>query len=712
MTRLLHLLLLLWLGLCGCGEAAQEADAVDGEVDLWRWQPVSEGPVVLNGQWAFWWDSLYGPTDLRAGLTPDGFVQVPGPWDEAEASPAKSSVGYATYRLRVQLPGYAPPLALEINGVHTAYRLWVNGQAYPGVGVVDPRPRFIEPRVEAKLHPMPTGVEALDVVLQVANNAHRVGGIRNAPLLGTLESLERDHRRLMFKDAFSLVTLLLVGVTFSGLFLFRRQDPQRMWFGPFCILLGLRSSVAGDGKLMLMAWPDAPWGALLVFEYVCSYLGLVTCLLMFAGMYPDDDLPWFRRLLSGVALVMSVVCLGLDPLQASETVIVFQGLALLAALEIWLVLVRALRSGRPGVSTSLAGSLLFVSGVLHDILLYQDIIHTRVQLATTAFLVFVLAQAWALAKAFAESYDKINQLSGDLINANQDLEETNQAVQRFVPFEFLRLLEKRSIRDIERGDHAALEMEVLFCDLRSFTTLVESKDPDGAFNFINTYLRFMEPAVHAHGGFINQYLGDCIMALFPSGADEAMASAVDMSAALEAFNAQQEKNGDVAVRVSVGLSSGKLMLGTIGGMDRLDSGVIGDPVNLAARLESMNRLYGTVMIVSERTLSRLAHPERFMTRELDHVIVKGKTEPIRIYEVLDLLPSAVKAKKLASKSNFEAGLEAFRAREFARAEDLFAECLEVYPEDGAARLYMDRCEQLARSDTPRGWSGVTIMTQK
>jgi class 3 adenylate cyclase len=232
--------------------------------------------------------------------------------------------------------------------------------------------------------------------------------------------------------------------------------------------------------------------------------------------------------------------------------------------------------------------------------------------------------------------------------------------------------------------------------VRGFTGIVERMQPGEAFAFINDFLSFMEPAIHRHGGFINQYLGDCIMALFPNGADAALSAALDMQAELVAFNARA-KYGPWPVAMGIGINSGPLMLGTIGGEHRLASGVVGDAVNLAARLEQLTKLYGATLLLSELTVCGLSPAAPRELRLLDRVTVRGKTEAIRIYECLDGLPSAERTGKLGTRALFERGVERTLAQAYQEALDCFDACLGVYPDDLAAQLHRTRCQDALRS---------------
>ncbi len=296
----------------------------------------------------------------------------------------------------------------------------------------------------------------------------------------------------------------------------------------------------------------------------------------------------------------------------------------------------------------------------------------------------------------------------DLELQNRELAATNQATRRFVPFQFLELLDKRTIVQIQRGDQTQLEISVMFCDIRGFTTMAERIGPAATFAFINRYLAVMEPEIHREQGFINEFLGDGIMALFHTSADAAVRAGLGMLAALERFNATLHDEGQEPIAIGIGLNSGSLMLGTIGGEERLSCTVIGDPANLAARVEGMTKLYGAAMLISEGTYQRLEDPARYLVREVDRVRAKGKLEPVAIYEVLP--PS--QAHRLAAREPFAAGLLAYREGEFERALEAFGRCLAQAPSDGAAALYVERCERILRRGPPTGWDGVTHLTSK
>lgn len=284
--------------------------------------------------------------------------------------------------------------------------------------------------------------------------------------------------------------------------------------------------------------------------------------------------------------------------------------------------------------------------------------------------------------------------------------------KRFVPFEFLALLEKRSIQDVNTSDNVSLDMHVMFSDLRDFTLMSESMGPEAAFALLNEFLGIMEPQIASAGGFINQYQGDAIMALFSGEADGAAHGAIRMWDALGTLNEKRARRGEAPLRIGIGVNSGRLLLGAIGSDKRLDSNVVGDAANLASRVESMTKVYGVKVLIAGSTHASLSRPADFTLRELDRVIVAGRTEPVVIYELLDVDSEELREQKLRSANSFAKGLRCYRAGEFRDARLLFADCLVKAPLDEAAALYIGRCVELIARPPAGVWDGTTVLTGK
>ncbi len=281
----------------------------------------------------------------------------------------------------------------------------------------------------------------------------------------------------------------------------------------------------------------------------------------------------------------------------------------------------------------------------------------------------------------------------DTIKANHDrLILLNASYERFVPVEFLGYLSKDNILQVQLGDQIQKDMVIMFSDIRSFTTLSEAMTPKQTFDFLNSYLQRVGPIIRRNAGFVDKYLGDGIMALFPKSPNDAINAAIEMRQELITYNQMRREQGQVEINTGVGLHVGTLMLGTIGEDKRMQGTVISDSVNLASRLESLTKVYGVSTLISKELFSRLDSPEKYHYRFLGNTNVKGKTESIAVFEIYDGDAPDVISKKDTIKPDFEKAVHYFATEEYAVAQGLFADVLEKYPEDKISDFYLQKCQ--------------------
>jgi len=238
----------------------------------------------------------------------------------------------------------------------------------------------------------------------------------------------------------------------------------------------------------------------------------------------------------------------------------------------------------------------------------------------------------------------------------------NEANARFVPKQFLEYLGKDSIADIQLGDQVQKEMTVLFSDIRSFTSISEQMTPKENFNFLNNYLGYMEPVIRNNNGFVDKFMGDSIMALFPDNTEDAINAAIEMRIKLIEFNHIISQFGQAPIDSGIGIHTGSLMLGIVGGEGRMEGTVISDAVNLASRLEGLTKLYGSSIIITEETLIKISDPTSYHYRFLDIVKVKGKKEAVYIFEIIDGDPEDIRELKAKTKDLFTQAIQDTKAR--------------------------------------------------
>jgi adenylate cyclase len=315
-----------------------------------------------------------------------------------------------------------------------------------------------------------------------------------------------------------------------------------------------------------------------------------------------------------------------------------------------------------------------------------------------------------LARVFTNMVKTVKIREAELLEANQQQEKLLQAYSRFVPNDYLRFLRKNSIIDVQLGDHVSKVMAVMFSDIRSFTTLSEHMTPKQNFAFVNSYLKQVSPEIRNHHGLIVKFLGDGMMAVFPEGADDAILAGINMFRAVERYNAERE--GELPVQVGIGIHVGHMMLGMVGEEHRMQGDAFSDNVNLTARLEGLTKFYGVSLLISGQAHDNLTHPDEYQLRFLDYVIVKGRTEPIMIHEVLDAESETIRSLKLQTQPDFEQGVELYRKGQPADAKVYFEQVLAVNAADKTANLYLDRVVQLIKQGVPENWNGVWTFTEK
>jgi len=234
--------------------------------------------------------------------------------------------------------------------------------------------------------------------------------------------------------------------------------------------------------------------------------------------------------------------------------------------------------------------------------------------------------------------------------SRNELVSTNKAYSRFVPHQILKLISPNGIKNVGLGDCIEKEMTVLFCDIRNFTSLSESMLASDSFEFINRYLKIVVPVINKHGGTIDKYMGDGIMALFPNSADNALNAAVGMMASLKDYNKKLLSNKLPALEIGLGLHTGNMILGTVGTSSRMDVTAISDTVNAAARVESLTKTFKAPILISEELRIKLDQFDKSNLRFIATCLVQGKSRPMTIYEVFSHDNISVRNEKLDNQN--------------------------------------------------------------
>jgi adenylate cyclase len=305
-----------------------------------------------------------------------------------------------------------------------------------------------------------------------------------------------------------------------------------------------------------------------------------------------------------------------------------------------------------------------------------------------------------------------------IANALASMKHGLKAFSKFVPFTLVKQL-------IVSGKGAELggekrNLTMMFTDIAGFTTVSENMSTEALLQHISEYLDNLTKIILSQKGTVDKYIGDAIMSFWGAPIEDnekeyhCLRAALLCNIKLKELNDKWEKAGKPALHTRFGISSGDVSVGNMGSSDRLNYTVLGDPVNLASRLESINKFYGTAIIVGEETYKVVQ--SRFSFRPIDIVAVKGKNKGVKIFELIagltsdDEIPAT--ADDLKSIDLTERAFSAYLGRNFKVALELYTDLVKLFPKDGLGQIYIERCKEYLTNPPSPDWNGVTHMKEK
>jgi predicted ATPase/class 3 adenylate cyclase len=293
-----------------------------------------------------------------------------------------------------------------------------------------------------------------------------------------------------------------------------------------------------------------------------------------------------------------------------------------------------------------------------------------------------------------------------------DQQRLIDAQRRFIPSQFLESLQHHDIARIDAGEHVSKTMSMLFADLRNFTPLAERLDPGAVMDVLNRYFVSMEPQITQAGGFIDSFSGDEIKVIFNTPADAPVRAGIAMWQALEELNRHSAGLGQPELQMGIGINTGPVVLGIVGGPNRMQCSCIGDTANLASRIEQLTKFYRARLLITEHTFRKLIDPDAFAIRMIDRVAVKGKNIPIELHEVVDAETPARRAAKLATRERLNSAIESYFCREFEIARAAFEEVSFEDPDDVVPVIFAERCVNYLKSPPPEDWGRFEHLNHK
>ncbi len=306
--------------------------------------------------------------------------------------------------------------------------------------------------------------------------------------------------------------------------------------------------------------------------------------------------------------------------------------------------------------------------------------------------------------------DRINVMRRSATVAESELSEYHEASSRFVP-EFVRYLH-RDLREISLGQSVDLTLTVMFSDIRAFTRLSATMNSVELLKFLNAYYARLNPAVENFGGFIDKHIGDSVLAVFPENPDSALIAAVNAIYELNGYNEQRISSGYVPIKTCFGIHTGPVTIGTVGSVHRMETTVIGDTVNIASRVEQLNKDFFSSILLTQASYDLLHKPGAFDIRKVAVVRLRGKQSPLTLFECFENDPLKLKDEKHASGEPLLRGLDLFQAGDTRGALDLFERASRLCPADPVALYHIQRCRAVlegSEANPTAGAAGILIV---
>jgi len=653
----------------------------EGYLDLSEISPDSMGEIKLDGQWEFYWNRLLSPEDFKTVNLSGSreLIDVPGNWSGINNYP---SHGYATLRMEISSLNQETNYSLYIPEMLCSFIFYINGKIVFQNGLVGTNADQSVPHFMPGTISFNTTTGTVEIVCQISNFNHRNSGIWRSVRLGTDNKVHSGRENKLLLEMFISAILLTISLFHIGIYFYRYEAKDELLFGLTCLVLFFRTITTGE-QILNIVIPSFPWEIARKLEYSPFFLVAPLFMTFLSSLFPDDYIKNINRFFLSLFAILGMFFILFPVKITNNAVLAAEIILVICILYAFFILIRALIRKRDYSKTILAAFTILAAASLNDILFSRQIIQTM-YLSSPGFIIFIFIQSQMLSLRFATSFQKVQGLS-------LQLKGINDSLSRFVPFQFLEYLKKNSILDVNLGDQVLENMTILFADIRSFTSLSEKMSPEENFKFLNSFLSQVVPVIRENGGFVDKFIGDGVMALFPFPPDKAVHAAIELQKAVDKYNEARNRAGYRQISLGIGIHTGQLMLGTIGETNRMETTVIADAVNIASRLENLTKTYDSKIIISKELFSKLENREGIKSRSLGESSVKGKSKPIEIVEILIGDTRNIDLLKIENMDLFESAIDFLKKDDYYKAAELFREILDKNPEDRAAALFHKHC---------------------
>lgn len=432
-NRKVFIIIILLLGGCANVFCYAQPKAVEGLLDLTRWRS-EEGVIHLDGEWEFYWKQLLSPSEFKkTKYRPSRYIDIPSTWNGVKVNAQKlPGDGYATLRLILKTEE-SSRLAMKIPRILTSYQLWVNGKLLASAGQVGQSRSKMIPQYLPQVALFETRQGENEIIIQVSNYYHRSGGILESIILGSEKQILDLRYKSIAYEIFLFGCLMIMGIYHLALFFFRKKDPSPLYFGLFCLFVGIRTTVVGE-RFFIYLFPAANWEVVHKVQTLTFYLGVPVILIFFKSVFPQDFAQGMVRIVKVVGLAFG----GLVLLTPAKIFTVFnpvyQLFTIFVCIYITFVLLKLLYQKKMGSGFIFAGTLALILTSINDIIFLSiwmndhssSILRTICRtgnLSSLGQLIFVFAQSLVLAQKFSYAFEKEEVVTAKLREMNLNLDK-------------------------------------------------------------------------------------------------------------------------------------------------------------------------------------------------------------------------------------------------------------------------------------------------
>ena len=618
-------LLILVSGAAGLFDSKAFAQNVNSVYRIDNPDKLAEAPVSITTEWDFFWKK--NVSDPQSDIRPDLHVKVPSDWNDynlayEDARIVSTGKGSGTYRLKLTnlkpLTNYAFPV-YELG--YTAFTVYADGREIYRSG----RPNVKWEKTKAEQY-FDKAVFTSDekgcavLCIFISNEYYRKGGFRGDFILSEEQTYIQNYTsELCLYGIFS--GLLLIIALYCLLTAIMKKDRTNLFLG--VLVIGIISRIVTEiFPLLKEIIPFIPFSLMLRLEYFSLFAITSMHTLYFDSLNKKIFGRHAAKFIAAPAAVLFILDFVLPIQYANRMVPYFQiYMFSVAVIDITLTLIRFIKDRDFISGTAILSFVVLGIGAVIAVLARNHIsFGNSGRILAITLVVYSLCQIALLAYIQNRNYMNVVELNTHLV-------ETNKAYFRFVPKEFLKLLSKKDITEVELGEYKVTKMAVLSADIRNFTSTSEKLSPIQVFDMLNSYLGKIAPLIRKYNGLIEKYLGDGIIAIFPESAVSALSCAVEMQEQMIELREEFLKKKMPLIKIGIGIHYGDIVIGTGGANERMTEISLSDDIDVAIKTEAATKVYNRKILVTEQALNRAAAEVRAQKKKFTFSGEKIETKP-------------------------------------------------------------------------------------